>query len=114
MEKGRTNLESLRVSARDRVGGSFPAEVTESDASTAWLVRILIPVAYFAPGLAILVPVGSTGRTFLVVAAVGVCSALFAAFFLDRADKHRLRLMLLGGGIALTFLFSVLKPYLGK
>jgi len=113
MEKRDILLETLQITPHDRVGGPIS---TESDVlkSRAPLIRGFIPVAYFAPGLAILLPLGSPDRRLLAAAAVGLASALFGAFILNRTDKHRLRLMITGGGIALTFLHFVLKQFLGK
>jgi hypothetical protein len=104
-------FNDLRVDARDRIGDAQIAEES-GRATLGWLKHILIPVAYFAPALGLLLPFKEPKVGISAVAVIAVGSAAFAFFCLDRREPQRLRLMIFGLGVASTFAFYMLKDWL--
>jgi hypothetical protein len=79
----------------------------------SWSVFLLILCAYFAPALTILLPWPNATISLIAVSIVALGAALFAFICLDRNEPHRTRLMIVGSGVGLTFLYFVIKPMVG-
>jgi hypothetical protein len=103
---------SFQVTARDRINVELPDE-DDSSETNAWTSRWLIFFAYFVPPLGLFVPFQSANARMSVVAALMLCSALYAWFALDSSSRHRIRLLIYGFAGSGTFLFFVAKQVFG-
>lgn len=114
-----SSIGSIRLSSKDRIepAGQPMRNADDRTQSGSWIIHLSIFCAYFAPPIALLLPLPSLNGSLIAVAITGLGVALFAAFGLDRADRlqrrHRRRLIILGATIGLVFLYSVVKPLLG-
>jgi hypothetical protein len=107
------NFGHLSVTNRDRILPSSAGSRQPSIPGRKWPVHLLILCGYVALPLAILLPFANPSAGLAATGVVGIAVAFVALACLDRKEPHRLRLIILGGGGGLTFLYFVIKPWLG-